>query len=80
MLEQAIKYLRRSTSSTHFVPEIDGLRFYAIITVVIYHLNTAYSRQIGLDDFGFSLLGGKDMLGSAAWWIVRLDLGVKFFF
>lgn len=80
MLEQAIKHLRRSTSSTHFVPEIDGLRFYAIITVVIYHLNTAYSRQIGLEDFGFSLLGGKDMLGSAAWWIVRLDLGVKVFF
>lgn len=48
--------------------------------MVIFHLNTAYSRQVGLDDLGLSLLGGKNTLGSPAWWLVRLDLGVKVFF
>jgi peptidoglycan/LPS O-acetylase OafA/YrhL len=72
--------LRRSTNSSYFIPEIDGLRFYAIITVVIFHLNTAFSRQIGLTDLGISLLGGKESLTSPAWWIIRLDLGVKVFF
>ena len=47
---------------------------------MIFHLNTAYSRQVGLDDLGLSLLGGKNTLGSPAWWLIRLDLGVKVFF
>ena len=71
---------RRSTHSTQFIPEIDGLRFYAIITVVVFHLNTAFSREIGLDDLGISLLGGRYDLLAPAWWIIRLDLGVKVFF
>ena len=75
-----IHQFKRSTNNSNFIPEIDGLRFYAIITVVIYHLNTAFSREIGLDDLGLSLLGGKNTLGSFAWWLVRLDLGVKVFF
>jgi peptidoglycan/LPS O-acetylase OafA/YrhL len=75
-----IHQFKRSTSNSNFIPEIDGLRFYAIITVVIYHLNTAFSREIGLNDLGLSLLGGKNTLGSFAWWLVRLDLGVKVFF
>src|SRR5712692_5459743 len=31
--------LRRITSSGRFVPEIDGLRFVAITSVVLYHLH-----------------------------------------
>lgn len=79
-MNRLIKSLRRSTNSTDFIPEIDGLRFYAIITVVVFHLNTAFSRQIGLDDLGLSLLGGRENLWSPAWWLIRLDLGVKVFF
>src|SRR6476620_10071729 len=30
---------KRITSSGSFIPEIDGLRFIAIISVVLYHLN-----------------------------------------
>jgi len=75
-----IGLFRRSTNSAYFIPEIDGLRFYAIITVVIFHLNTAFSKHLGLTDLGLSLLGGKNALGSPAWWLVRLDLGVKVFF
>lgn len=71
---------RRSTHSTRFIPEIDGLRFYAIMTVVIFHLNTAFSREIGLNDLGVSHLGGRYDLFAPAWWIIRLDLGVKVFF
>lgn len=73
--------LKRKTHSTNFIPEIDGLRFFAIITVVLFHLNTALSRNVGLgDDLGISELGGKDSIINLGWWIVRLDLGVKVFF
>lgn len=71
---------QRSTNSTNFIPEIDGLRFYAIITVVIFHLNTAYSKAVGLDDLGISQMGGKYNIWGLAWWIIRLDMGVKVFF
>jgi peptidoglycan/LPS O-acetylase OafA/YrhL len=69
--------LRRKTSGGNFIPEIDGLRFFAIFTVLIFHLNTSYSREIGADwlvylpDHSFLNIG---------WWIVRMDLGVKVFF
>ena len=72
--------LTRSTNSVAFIPEVDGLRFYAIMTVVIYHLNTAFSKAAGYTDTGMIELGGSKSLFSPAWWIVRLDLGVKVFF
>lgn len=72
---------RRSTLSTEFIPEIDGLRFFAILTVAIFHLNTAFSKEIGLgSDLGIAALGGKQNLLQLGWWIIRLDLGVKVFF
>ena len=74
------KLLQRSTQSTSFIPEIDGLRFFAIITVVFFHLNTAYSRQIGMDDLAVGVMGGKENMWAPAWWIIRLDMGVKVFF
>jgi peptidoglycan/LPS O-acetylase OafA/YrhL len=73
--------LKRKTHSTSFIPEIDGLRFFAIITVVLFHLNTALSRNVGLgSDLGISALGGKETFINLGWWVVRLDLGVKVFF
>jgi peptidoglycan/LPS O-acetylase OafA/YrhL len=75
-----ISRIQRVTSSTSFIPEIDGLRFFAIFTVVVFHLNTAFSRQLGLPDLGLEELGGKDNFFQPAWWIIRLDLGVKVFF
>lgn len=73
--------LSRKTNSNTFIPQLDGLRFLAIFTVVLYHLNTALAKEsdIGLDKV-FELMGGKDNLFSVAWWWVRLDLGVKIFF
>ncbi len=72
--------LSRRTSSINFIPEIDGLRFFAIATVVIFHLNTAFSREMGLSvNESVELLGGKNTL-SMGGIIIRLDLGVKVFF
>jgi peptidoglycan/LPS O-acetylase OafA/YrhL len=74
------RLFQRKTQSTSFIPEIDGLRFFAIITVIIYHFNTAYSRALGIDDLAMEALGGQSTFLSPAWWIIRLDLGVKVFF
>src|ERR1041385_2546371 len=39
--------LYRKTTSDLFIPEVDGFRFFAIATVVLYHLNTHFVRTIG---------------------------------
>lgn len=75
-----IELFRRSTNSKNFIPEIDGLRFFSIITVALYHLNTAYSRQIGIGLDGWSDLVGVDHITQFGWWLIRMDLGVKVFF
>lgn len=72
--------LQRSTSTQSFIPEMDGLRFFAIFTVLLYHMNTAYVKQLGMN-----LTEWKDAVGSVAifqigWWFIRLDVGVKVFF
>lgn len=74
-------HFQRKTASNSFIPEIDGLRFLAIITVVLYHLNTAFSKEIelGLSN-ALMEMGGPKSEFSMAWWWARLDLGVKVFF
>lgn len=80
MFGKLLTSLQRSTSSTKFIPEIDGMRFFAIITVVIFHLNTAYTKELGhtLTET-FSILGDTTFT-QIGWWIKRLDVGVKVFF
>ena len=73
-----IRVLSRRTESTKFIPEIDGLRFFAIATVVLFHLNTAIGKEMNLNSI--QMLGGSEFLDSVGWWFVRLDLGVKVFF
>lgn len=46
MIKQLRSALTRKTSSTNFIPVIDGFRFFAIGTVVLYHLNTHFGRVI----------------------------------
>jgi peptidoglycan/LPS O-acetylase OafA/YrhL len=69
--------LSRKTSSNTFIAEIDGLRFIAIITVLIYHLNTVLIRNV---EGGFEGQIFKETYQELGWWIIRLDLGVKVFF
>jgi peptidoglycan/LPS O-acetylase OafA/YrhL len=76
-----LNYFQRKTSSNKLIPEIDGLRFLAIITVVFYHLNTVFSSEMGLELSNALIeMGGAKTNFSMAWWWVRLDLGVKVFF
>lgn len=75
-----IGLFRRSTNSKNFIPEIDGLRFFSIVTVMLFHLNTAYSREIGIGLEGWSELVGVDQVHQFGWWLIRMDLGVKVFF
>jgi peptidoglycan/LPS O-acetylase OafA/YrhL len=69
--------LSRKTSNNAFIPEIDGLRFIAIITVLFYHLNTVLIRNV---DGGFEGQIFKESYLDLGWWMIRLDLGVKVFF
>lgn len=47
MLYRWFTSLRRVTSKGDFIPEIDGLRFLAILPVVLMHANTNYKREYG---------------------------------
>jgi peptidoglycan/LPS O-acetylase OafA/YrhL len=79
-MSRLINLFIRTTNSKQFLPEIDGLRFFAIITVVFFHLNTSYVRELGMDLIGFWKEVGDDSLVHMGWWIKRMDLGVKVFF
>ena len=75
-----LKLFRRSTNSKSFIPEIDGLRFFSIITVMIYHMNTSYMKQIGMGWQQWKEITGVDGPLEIGWWVIRLDMGVKVFF
>lgn len=47
MKSKILTLLSRKTSSNYFLPEIDGFRFFAIFTVLLYHLNTHLLRVTG---------------------------------
>lgn len=75
-----IQIFRRTTNSKNFVAEIDGLRFFAIITVIFFHLNTAYVKELGMSMSEWAAMVGTKSITDLGWWIIRLDLGVKVFF
>lgn len=67
--------LKRPIKSDQFIPEIDGLRFPAILTVCLLHLNNFYGRSINYDYY----VGVRD-INSWSWFINRSGLGVEMFF
>lgn len=75
-----VQIFRRTTNSKNFVAEIDGLRFFAIITVIFFHLNTAYVKELGMTMGEWSAMVGTKSITDLGWWMIRLDLGVKVFF
>lgn len=77
LMIKIINLFIRKTNSKTFIPEIDGLRFFAIITVVLFHLNTAYSEATNVN---FTEITSTASFLSFGWWIIRGDLGVKVFF
>ena len=56
------RWLGRETSSTLFIPEIDGLRFIAIASVILYHLSGFYLVKTGR--IPVTRLGPKTIVGS----------------
>ena len=64
------RLLSRESSSVDFIPEIDGLRFIAIMSVIFYHLNGYVTTKLGAD-------GSRDMLSS---FLRKGDFGVPLFF
>jgi peptidoglycan/LPS O-acetylase OafA/YrhL len=75
-----IQRFQRSTSSASFVPEIDGLRFFCIFLVMIFHLNTAMHKNVDEYHTYWENQLAIKTIGNLTWWVVRLDLGVKVFF
>ena len=78
---------RKTDPKRKFIPEIDGLRFFAIFTVMIFHFITSYNESI------FEYSNNKNLINNWVYflqsssnpfqfdWIYkRLDLGVKVFF
>jgi len=77
MKEKLIDLFRRRTNSVSFLAEVDGLRFFAISTVLIFHLNTVFSSSIEFEWRDFHSVASPVHMG---WWLIRMDLGVKYFF
>ncbi len=71
---QIKEVLKRKTSSGRFIPEIDGLRFLAIITVVLFHLRTHLLRVENVE------MTISDWEKSFFYLISRGGLGVNVFF
>ncbi len=70
-----LKFIQRPINPNHFIPEIDGFRFFAIFTVCLLHLNNFYGRNINYDYYQ----NVRD-INSWNWFINRSGLGVEIFF
>lgn len=64
-------FLKREVSTGKFIPEIDGLRFIAIFSVVIYHLWGFFSVKLNID---------KSSANSIINIVENGDFGVQLFF
>lgn len=54
MIDWLRTHLARKTTSQNLIPEIDGFRFFAIGTVLLYHLNTHISRVMDRESISVS--------------------------
>ena len=70
MLETIRARLVRVTSSGRFIPEIDGLRFVAIIAVMLFHMNALFfTRDPTVDGAAWAFIGE---VASKGWFGVQL--------
>ncbi len=72
-----IQLFKRTTTSKGFIPEIDGFRFIAIGTVLVFHFHFLLVKE--LHD-SVQTPTTAEQVSDAAWWLERMDLGVKVFF
>ena len=83
-LDALVGRLRRTTASTRYIPEVDGLRFLAIAMVVAFHLLATYRLGVGEAHmvprpFGNAEMGSIDT-GFASRLVVGFGYGVEIFF
>jgi peptidoglycan/LPS O-acetylase OafA/YrhL len=74
--QRLLSKFSRVTSGGAFIPEIDGLRFFAIITVVFHHLATQVERQVLRGPYAVEEGGSGWLLGIAHYG----GVGVQVFF
>jgi peptidoglycan/LPS O-acetylase OafA/YrhL len=79
MRERTLNLLGRVTSGQRLIPEIDGLRFFAIATVVAYHANILACRTVnpGIEDSGLKEVMGASLFTKV---LARGNVGVPVFF
>jgi peptidoglycan/LPS O-acetylase OafA/YrhL len=73
-MNRILNSLQRITSSTKFIPEIDGLRFVAIMSVILYHVNVFITGK-NLNTYFYS-----DSRTTISDILSRGHLGVELFF
>jgi peptidoglycan/LPS O-acetylase OafA/YrhL len=79
-----LEKLSRVTSSQKFIPEVDGLRFIAIFTVVLYHLRTSvlrfgdFNEELFKSDLFFTLLSNGGLGVNVFFTISGFILGLPF--
>src|SRR3989338_1485881 len=56
--------LQRITNTTNFIPQIDGLRFLAIMMVVLYHINIFVTVKVPFN-FGLAVRSRRPRRGEA---------------
>lgn len=71
------KLKRTTNNNSKYIPEIDGLRFFAIFTVILSHVHPALYKTLG-SSYNYTFHG--DDITSFGYWIARAEVGVKVFF
>lgn len=69
-----LDHLSRVTNSNRYIPEVDGLRFFSIMTVVLLHMGTHLKRSM---DIQFATPPSDTLIG---WVSEKGGLGVDVFF
>ena len=73
--QSILEKIKRPVDPKLFIKEVDGLRFLAILTVFMLHLNNYVSRSVGRN-----FNAGISDVFSWDWFINRFGFGVEIFF
>src|SRR5688572_17811102 len=77
-LNRVFATLRRPTASSHYYPEVDGLRFVAIAIVIISHVYAAWQYQPS--EAAANAASAAQWPALVTFFLKRNDMGVLIFF
>lgn len=82
MLERIKSALTRETSGGSLIPHVDGLRFFAVVSVLLFHLNGYVAQKVSRPILGDVATVGADALVHDPVWRVLSSgyFGVQLFF